>query len=116
VAEAAILGAGKAMELIDMNHHKGAHPRVGATDVIPFIPVEGVTLDDCVALARNVGNELRRRYRIPVFFYEAAATKPERVNLENVRRGQFEGMKEELKKNHERQPDVGDRKCILQRA
>ena len=110
VAEAAILGAGKAMELIDMNHHKGAHPRVGATDVIPFIPVEGVTLDDCVALARNVGNELWRRYRIPVFFYEAAATKPERVNLENVRRGQFEGMKEELKKNHERQPDVGEPK------
>ncbi len=110
VAEAAILGAGKAMELIDMNFHKGAHPRVGATDVVPFIPVEGVTLDDCVVLARNVGNEIWRRYRIPIFFYEAAATKPERVNLENVRRGQFEGMKEELKKNHERQPDVGEPK------
>jgi glutamate formiminotransferase len=93
-----------------MNHHKGAHPRVGATDVIPFIPVEGVTLDDCVALARNVGHEIWRRYRIPIFFYEAAATKPERANLENVRRGQFEGMKEELKKNHERQPDVGEPK------
>jgi glutamate formiminotransferase len=110
VAEAAILGAGKAMELIDMNLHKGAHPRVGATDVVPFIPVEGVTLDDCVALARNVGNEIWKRYRIPIFFYEAAATKPDRVNLENVRRGQFEGMKEELKKNHERQPDVGEPK------
>jgi glutamate formiminotransferase / formiminotetrahydrofolate cyclodeaminase len=110
VAEAAILGAGKAMELIDMNVHKGAHPRVGATDVVPFIPVEGVTLDDCVALARNVGNEIWRRYRIPIFFYEAAATTPERVNLENVRRGQFEGMKEELKKNHDRQPDVGEPK------
>src|SRR6266567_1587289 len=110
VAEAAILGTGKAMELIDMNEHKGAHPRVGATDVVPFIPVDGITLDDCVALARNVGNELWRRYRIPVFFYEAAATKPERVNLENVRRGQFEGMKEALKKNHERQPDVGEPK------
>jgi len=110
VAEAAILGAGKAMELIDMNVHKGAHPRVGATDVVPFIPVEGVTLDDCVALARNVGNEIWKRYRIPIFFYEAAATKPEHVNLENVRRGQFEGMKEELKKNHERQPDVGEPK------
>src|ERR1700756_487156 len=110
VAEAAILGAGKAMELIDMNFHKGAHPRVGATDVVPFIPVEGVTLDDCVALARNVGNEIWKRYRIPIFFYEAAATRPDRVNLENVRRGQFEGMKEELKKNHERQPDVGEPK------
>src|SRR5246127_430827 len=110
VAEAAILGAGKAMELIDMNFHKGAHPRVGATDVVPFIPVEGVTLGDCAALARNVGNEIWKRYRIPIFFYEAAATRPDRVNLENVRRGQFEGMKEELKKNHERQPDVGEPK------
>jgi glutamate formiminotransferase len=110
VAEASILGAGKAMELIDMNFHKGAHPRVGATDVVPFIPVEGVTLDDCVALARGVGNEIWKRYRIPIFFYEAAATKPDRVNLENVRRGQFEAMKEELKKNHERQPDVGEPK------
>jgi len=110
VAEAAILGTGKAMELIDMNEHKGAHPRVGATDVVPFIPVEGVTLEDSVALARNVGQEIWRRYRIPIFFYEAAATRPDRVNLENVRRGQFEGMKEELKKNHDRQPDVGEPK------
>src|SRR6202007_1559870 len=110
VAEAAILGAGKAMELIDMNFHKGAHPRVGATDVVPFIPVEGVTLDDCVALARNVGNEIWKRYRIPLFSYEAAATRPDRVNLENVRRGQFEGLREELKKNHNRAPDIGDPK------
>src|ERR1700751_1290821 len=110
VAEAAILGAGKARELIDMNFHKGAPPRVGATDVVPFIPVEGVTLEDCVALARNVGNEIWKRYRIPVFFYEAAATRPDRVNLENVRRGQFEGLREEMKKNHDRQPDVGEPK------
>jgi glutamate formiminotransferase len=110
VAEAAILGTGKAVELIDMNEHRGAHPRVGATDVVPFIPVEGVTLEDCVALARNVGQEIWRRYRIPIFFYEAAATRPDRVHLENVRRGQFEGMKEELKKNHDRQPDVGEPK------
>src|SRR5438552_10826671 len=110
VAEAAILGAGKAMELIDMTRHKGAHPRVGATDVVPFIPVEGVTLEDCVALARNVGQEIWKRYRIPIFFYEAAATRPDRVNLENVRRGQYEGLREELKKNHDRQPDVGEPK------
>jgi glutamate formiminotransferase / formiminotetrahydrofolate cyclodeaminase len=110
VGEAAILGTGKALDLIDMTVHKGAHPRVGATDVVPFIPVEGVTLEDCVALARRVGNEIWKRYRIPVFFYEAAATRPDRVNLENVRRGQFEGMKEEMKKNHERQPDVGEPK------
>jgi glutamate formiminotransferase / formiminotetrahydrofolate cyclodeaminase len=110
VAEAAILGAGKAMELIDMNEHTGAHPRVGATDVVPFIPIEGVTLEDCVALARRVGNEIWKRYRIPIFFYEAAATRPDRVNLENVRRGQFEGLREELKKNHDRQPDIGEPK------
>lgn len=110
VGEAATLGAGKAVELIDMTEHKGAHPRVGATDVVPFIPVAGVTLDDCVALARRVGNEIWKRYRIPIFFYEAAATRPDRVNLENVRRGQYEGMKEALKKDHERQPDVGEPK------
>jgi glutamate formiminotransferase len=110
VAEAALLGTGKALELIDLNHHTGAHPRVGATDVLPFIPIEGVTLEDCVALARRVGNEIWTRYRIPVFFYEAAATRPERVNLENVRRGQFEGLREDLKKNHDRQPDIGEPK------
>ncbi|HXN93973.1 MAG TPA: glutamate formimidoyltransferase [Candidatus Acidoferrales bacterium] len=110
VAEAALLGTGKAMELIDLTKHKGAHPRVGATDVLPFIPIDGVTIEDCVALARRVGSEIWKRYRIPVFFYEAAATRPDRVNLENVRRGQFEGLREEFKKNHDRQPDVGDPK------
>jgi glutamate formiminotransferase len=110
VGEAAILGAGKAMELIDMTEHKGAHPRVGATDVVPFIPIDGVTIEDCVALARRVGNEIWKRYRIPIFFYEAAATRPDRVNLENVRKGQFEGLREELKKNHDRQPDIGEPK------
>ena len=110
VAEAALLGTGKAVELIDMTQHSGAHPRVGATDVVPFIPVEGVSLEDCVGLARRVGQEIWKRYRIPVFFYEAAATRPDRINLENVRRGQFEGLREELKKNHDRQPDVGEPK------
>lgn len=110
VGEAAVLGTGRAMELIDMNHHTGAHPRVGATDVIPFIPIEGVTIEDCIALARRVGHEIWKRHRIPIFFYEAAASRPERVNLENVRRGQFEGLREEMKKNHDRQPDVGEPK------
>ncbi len=110
VAEAALLGVGKAMELIDLTKHTGAHPRVGATDVLPFIPIDGVTLEDCVALARRAGNEIWKRYRIPVFFYEAAATRPERVNLENVRRGQFEGLRAEMKKNLDRQPDVGEPK------
>jgi glutamate formiminotransferase len=110
VAEGAVLGAGKALELIDMNEHKGAHPRVGATDVVPFIPIEGVTIEDCVALARRAGNEIWKRYRIPVFFYEAAAMRPDRANLENVRRGQFEGLRDELKKNPDRQPDIGEPK------
>ncbi len=110
VGEAAILGAGKALELIDMTTHSGAHPRVGATDVVPFIPVDGMSIEDCVALAKRVGNEIWKRYRIPIFFYEAAATRPDRVNLENVRRGQFEGLREELKKNHDRHPDIGEPK------
>src|SRR5258707_11476768 len=108
VAEAALLGAGKAMELIDLTKHTGAHPRVGATDVLPFIPIDGVTIEDCVALARRVGDEIWKRYRIPVFFYEAAATRPDPVNLENVRRGQVERLREEMKKKHERQRGVAD--------
>src|SRR3989442_2184588 len=92
VAEAALLGVGKALELIDLTKHTGAHPRIGATDVLPFIPIEAVALDDGAALPRRVGNEIWQRYRIPVYFYEAAATQPDRTNLENVRRGQFEGL------------------------
>lgn len=110
VGEAALLGVGKALQLIDLTKHSGAHPRIGATDVVPFIPIEGVTIEDCVALARRVGNEIWKRYRIPVYFYEAAAMRPDRANLENIRRGQFEGLREELKKNHDRQPDVGEPK------
>ena len=99
VAEAAIRGVGKASELIDLTKHTGAHPRLGAADVIPFIPIEGLTLDDCVAIARRVGEEIWKRYHVPVYLYEAAAQTPERQNLENVRRGQFEGIREELKTN-----------------
>ncbi|HEV1999363.1 MAG TPA: glutamate formimidoyltransferase, partial [Xanthobacteraceae bacterium] len=110
VAEAALLGVGKALELIDLTQQSGAHPRIGAADVVPFIPVDGVTIEDCVALARRVGNEIWQRYRIPVYFYEAAALRPERANLENIRRGQFEGLREEVKKNPDRLPDVGDPK------
>src|ERR1700720_3395817 len=110
VAEAALRGIGKAMQLIDLTKHTGAHPRVGATDVVPFIPIEGVTIEDCVALAHRTGHEIWARYRIPVFFYEAAAKRSDRVNLENVRRGQFEGLRQELKRNLDRQPDVGEPK------
>src|SRR5208282_1212794 len=86
----------------------GAHPRMGATDVVPFIPVEGVSIEDCVALAKQVGREIWRRYRIPVYFYEAAAQRPDRTNLENIRKGQFEGLREEVQRNPDRAPDVGE--------
>jgi glutamate formiminotransferase/formiminotetrahydrofolate cyclodeaminase len=110
VAQAALLGVGKALELIDLTKHTGAHPRIGATDVLPFIPIEGMAVEDCVALARRVGEEIWRRYRIPVYFYEAAAYSPERTNLENIRRGQFEGLRQEIKRDHARMPDVGEAK------
>jgi glutamate formiminotransferase / formiminotetrahydrofolate cyclodeaminase len=107
VAEAALRGVGRALELIDLTRHTGAHPRVGATDVVPFIPVDGVTIEDCVALARRVGRQIWERFRIPVYFYEAAALRPQCANLENVRKGQFEGLREEAPRNPERAPDVG---------
>ena len=108
VAEAAIRGVGKAAELIDLTNHTGAHPRLGAADVIPFVPIEGVTLEDCVAIARRVGEEIWKRYQVPVYLYEAAAQTPERQNLENIRRGQFEGIREEVKTNPARRPDFGN--------
>jgi glutamate formiminotransferase len=108
VQEAAIRGVGKAAELIDLNQHQGAHPRLGAADVVPFIPIEGVTIEDCVAMARHVGAEIWKRYQVPVYLYEAAATSPERQNLENIRRGQFEGIRSEIATNPARKPDFGD--------
>jgi glutamate formiminotransferase len=108
VAEAALRGVGKAAESIDLTRHTGAHPRLGATDVVPFIPIEGVTIEDCIALAKKVGREIWERFRIPVYFYEAAAQRPERANLENIRKGQFEGLREEVLRNPDRSPDVGD--------
>src|SRR5579862_7598658 len=104
---AALRGIGKALELIDLNHHQGAHPRLGATDVAPFIPISGVTLQDCVRIAEFVAEETWRRFQIPTYLYEEAARKPERKNLENIRRGQFEGVREEVKTNPERLPDFG---------
>src|SRR5438309_8403801 len=108
IQEAAIRGVGKAAELIDLNQHQGAHPRLGAADVIPFIPIEGVTIEDCVAMARHVGEQIWKRYQIPVYLYEAAATTPERQNLENLRRGQFEGIRAEIATNPARRPDFGE--------
>ena len=108
VEEAAIRGVGKASELIDLTKHTGAHPRLGAADVIPFIPIEGVTLEDCVAMARRVGEQIWKRFGVPVYLYEAAAQSPERQNLENVRRGQFEGIRGDVKTNPARRPDFGN--------
>jgi glutamate formiminotransferase len=108
IQEAAIRGVGKAAELIDLNVHKGAHPRMGAADVVPFIPIDGVTIGDCVAMARHVGEEIWERFQIPVYLYEAAATTPERQNLENIRRGQFEGIRAEIATNVARRPDFGE--------
>jgi glutamate formiminotransferase / formiminotetrahydrofolate cyclodeaminase len=110
VAEAALCGVGKAAELIDLTKHSGAHPRMGATDVVPFIPIEGVTIEDCVALAKKVGGEIWERFRIPVYFYEAAAQRPERTNLESIRKGQFEGLLEEVPRNPNRAPDIGEQR------
>jgi glutamate formiminotransferase/formiminotetrahydrofolate cyclodeaminase len=108
IQEAAIRGVGKAAELIDLNAHQGAHPRMGAADVVPFIPIEGVSIEDCVAMARHVGAEIWKRYQIPVYLYEAAATAADRQNLETIRRGQFEGIRAEIATNPARKPDFGD--------
>ncbi|HKF49792.1 MAG TPA: glutamate formimidoyltransferase [Terracidiphilus sp.] len=108
IAEAAIRGVGKAAELIDLTQHRGAHPRMGAADVVPFIPIDGVTIEDCVAMAKDVGAEIAKRFQIPVYLYEAAATSPERHNLENIRRGQFEGIRDEIATHPARLPDFGE--------
>jgi glutamate formiminotransferase/formiminotetrahydrofolate cyclodeaminase len=110
IQEAAIRGVGKAAELIDLCVHQGAHPRMGAADVVPFIPIDGVTIEDCVAMARHVGAEIWKRFEIPVYLYEAAAATPERQNLENIRRGQFEGIRAEIATNVARKPDFGEAK------
>jgi glutamate formiminotransferase len=108
IAEAAIRGVGKASELIDLTKHEGAHPRMGASDVVPFIPIDGVTIEDCVAISKHVAEEIWKRYQIPTYLYEASAQRPERQNLENIRRGQFEGIRDEIATKPERRPDFGD--------
>jgi glutamate formiminotransferase len=107
VVEAAVRGAGEAAKLIDLTRQKGEHPRIGAADVVPFVPVNGVSLVQCVMLARQAGMEIWRRFGVPVYFYEAAAARPDRVNLEDVRRGQFEGLMRDSARDTTRRPDVG---------
>jgi glutamate formiminotransferase/formiminotetrahydrofolate cyclodeaminase len=105
--DAAFAGIRAAGERIDLCKHAGEHPRIGATDVVPFIPLEGSTMEDCIALARQLGERVGRELRIPVYLYERAATTPARENLADVRRGEFEGLREELGKNPARNPDFG---------
>lgn len=110
VLEAAFRGISKASDLIDLTKHEGEHPRMGAADVCPFVPVRGVTMDDCVGLARRLGERVGAELGIPVFLYEAAATRPDRENLAAVRKGQFEGLRDAIGKDPDRDPDFGPSK------
>jgi glutamate formiminotransferase len=107
VLEAAIRAVGQAADSIDLTKQRGVHPRIGAADVIPFVPVSGISLDQCALLARQAGAEIWRRFGIPVYFYEAAAARPDRANLEDVRRGQFEQLREAAQREPKRRPDIG---------
>jgi glutamate formiminotransferase len=107
VVDAAIAAARRAAQLIDLTAHTGEHPRMGATDVIPFVPIAGLTMDDCVALARQCGERMWNELGIPVYLYEKAATRPERENLAAIRKGQFEGIRNEIATVEARRPDFG---------
>ncbi|HJX45831.1 MAG TPA: glutamate formimidoyltransferase [Patescibacteria group bacterium] len=96
-----------ATKLIDMNKHKGEHPRIGATDVVPFIPISGVSMKECVSLSKKLGVRVAKELKIPVYLYEDSATRKERVNLADVRKGEYEGLKKEIKINPDRKPDFG---------
>lgn len=109
VKTAAFRACAKAAELIDMEHHQGEHPRIGATDVIPFIPVTDITIEECVELAEQLGAEIADKLGIPVYLYEAAAKSPARKNLPDIRKGQYEGLKADIG-NPERHPDFGPAK------
>jgi len=107
---AAFKAIAKAAQLIDMDQHKGEHPRMGATDVVPFVPISGVTMDECVTLAKELGKEVGEKLGIPVYLYESSATRQDRVNLANVRKGEYEGIKREIETNPDRKPDYGPSK------
>jgi glutamate formiminotransferase len=107
IVEAAVCAAGKAAELIDLTKQNGVNPRIGAADVIPFIPVSGASLAECAVLARQAGLLIWRRYGVPVYFYGAAAARPDRILLEDVRKGQFEGLRDATRRDASRRPDIG---------
>ena len=108
--DAAFAGIREARDRIDLNQHTGEHPRMGSADVVPFIPLEGATMEDCIVLARTLGERVGRELEIPVFLYERAATTPARENLADVRRGEFEGLRDEIGVNPARKPDYGPQK------
>ncbi len=107
VEEAAFQSIAKAAELIDLDHHQGEHPRIGATDVVPFVPISGISMVECVEMARRLGKRVGERLKIPVYLYEEAATRPERVNLESIRKGQYETLKKDIGQDPAREPDFG---------
>lgn len=107
VRQAALAGSAKAVELIDLNKHKGEHPRMGAVDVVPFIPLSGATMDDCIVLAKEFGREFSERFHVPIFLYEEAASIQERRNLADVRAGEFEGLRDKIGKDPAKKPDFG---------
>jgi glutamate formiminotransferase len=107
VGQAAVRAVERAVERIDLNRHRGVHPRIGSADVVPFVPIRDASLADCVALAESVGREIWERLGVPVYLYEAAARRPERARLEVIRRGQFEGLRREVRTNPDRWPDIG---------
>lgn len=108
IIEAAVKAVATAAQLIDLRQHAGEHPRIGATDVLPFVPVSGVTIDDCIALAHAAGQRIWNELSIPVYFYERAALRPDRKRLENVRGKGFEWLRNEIRTNPDRAPDVGE--------
>lgn len=110
IEEAAFHSIAKAADLINLDEHTGEHPRIGATDVVPFVPISGVTMQDCIEISRRLGSRVGNELGIPVYLYEEAATRPERQNLENIRRGQYEALKQEMGTNPDRTPDFGPNK------
>lgn len=110
VEEGVFRGIATAARLIDLDQHRGEHPRIGATDVVPFVPIRGVTMDDCVAMARRLGERVGRELEIPVYLYERAATRPERRDLAYIRRGEYEGLKQTIATDPDREPDFGPKR------
>jgi len=110
VKKAAFMATSKATELIDMNKHKGEHPRIGATDVIPFVPISNVAMEECVKLSKELGKEIADKLNIPIYLYAEAATRSDRIKLPDIRKGEYEGLKEEIKNNPDKKPDFGPSK------